>query len=152
MIGLMYFPSFIPVFTVHFGDQLHLISICWVINQGGVHLQTLQASWVTFPHASDSTGCIFTIFTMLPGWVPAAHLGTLVVRKMDSCPCASVVAQGRTGRGLTTGHSCCGHGQAPRPPCGSATVAASCSQWRTEKSPFQKTPRPGLWEGWGGCL
>lgn len=87
----MYFPFFlIPVVTVHFRDQLHLISSCWEINPGGVHLQTLGASWVTFPHASSSTGCIFST---LPGWVPAVHLGALEVRKMVSGSCASVLAR-----------------------------------------------------------
>lgn len=144
MIGLMYFPFLFLFPQCILGDQLHLISSCWVINPGGVHLQTLWACWVTFPHAPGSTGCIFTI---LPGWVPAAHLGALVLREMDSCPCASALAQSHTDWALTTGHSCSGHSQAPHPPCGSATVSSSCSHWRTEKSPFQKITGLGCGKG-----
>lgn len=150
MIGLMYFPFFIPIFTVHFREQLHLISSCWVINPGGVHLQTLRGSWVTFPHASSSTGCVFTT---LPGWVPAVQLGTLVVRKMVSGSRAPVCWSKAT----LTEHrpqvtAALDMDWTPRPPCESATVSSSSCQWWADKPAFQSWERPGLWERWEGCL
>lgn len=73
MIGLIYF-SFLLLFSQCIsGNGVHLISSWWVINPGGVNLQILQANWVAFTHVSSPTGYIFTT---LPVWIPAMHLGT----------------------------------------------------------------------------
>lgn len=128
MIGLMYFPFFIPVFTVHFRDQLHLISSCWVINPGRVHLQTLGASWVTSPHASSSTGCVFT---RVGSSCSSQNFGGEEDGFRFTCLCA-----GHADRTLSTGHSS----------LGICHCVTSLQPVKPEKSAFQKIPTPGLWE------
>lgn len=127
MIGLMYFPFFIPVFTVHFRDQLHLISSCWVINPGGVHLQTPGASWVPSPRVSSSTGCVFTR-------VGSSCSSQISGGEEDgfrfTCLCA-----GHTDRTLTT------------VPWEAATVSPPCSQWSQESQLSRRYPHLGCGKG-----
>lgn len=143
MIGLIYF-SFLLLFSQCIsGNGVHLISSWWVINPGRINLQILQDNWVQFSHVSSPTGYIFTT---VPVWVPATHLGTPAARKTIWNSYASaywpktILIQQRPQ--FTAGLDILSLDRAPHSYCESVTISSSLGHWRTDKLAFQKIQNP----------